>query len=142
MKTREFLEKVEAMGYKFGDGGKVKVIRDNDGHAVLAVYEDGQYHIDSDYGISLTPELFSLAVEYVKTPTSKRSTKYHVKINGLSLSTSEGLYLNFDPINGNYFISNLNNFSKNKFTNDEIDELVNDPGFFLQSGSYETEEVD
>jgi len=140
MKTKEFIEKVEAIGYKVGDGEKVKIIRDSDGCIILSVYEDRQYNIDSDYGVSLTPELFSLAVEYAKTPISKRSAKYHVGIIGLSLSTGEKLYLNFDPINGNYFVSNLNDFFKTKFTEDEIDELVNDPGFFLQTGNYETEE--
>lgn len=142
MKTKEFIEKVEAMGYKVGDGEKVKIIRDSDGCIILSVYEDRKYNIDSDYGVSLTPELFSLAVEYAKTPISKRSAKYRVGIKGLSLSTGEKSYLNFDPINGNYFISNLNGYLKNKFTEDEIYELVNDPDFFLQTGNYETEEVD
>lgn len=142
MKTKEFIEKVEAMGYKVGDGEKVKIIRDSDGCILLSVYEDRKYNIDSDYGVSLTPELFSLAVEYAKTPIRKRSIKYHVAIKGLSLSTGERLYLNFDPINSNYFVSNLNGFFKNKFTEDEIYKLVNDSDFFLQTGNYETEEAE
>ena len=141
MKTKEFIEKVEAIGYKVKDGEKVKVILDIGGNVLLLVHEDGQYHIDSDYGASLTHELFSLAVEYAKTPISKRSAKYHVAIKGLSLSTGEKLYLNFDPINSNYFVSNLNGYFKNKFTEDEIYKLVNDPDFFLQTGNYETEEA-
>jgi len=123
MKTKEFIEKVEAIGYKVGDGEKVKIIRDSDGCIILSVYEDRQYNIDSDYGVSLTPELFSLAVEYAKTPISKRSAKYHVGIIGLSLSTGEKLYLSFNPINGNYFISNLNGHFKNKFTSKAIEQL-------------------
>lgn len=142
MKTKEFIEKVETIGYKVGDGKKVKIIRDSDGCIILSVYEDRQYNIDSDYGVSLTPELFSLAVEYAKTPISKRSAKYHVAIKGLSLSNGEKLYLNFDPINSNYFVSNLNVYFKNKFTEDEINELVNDSDFFLQTGNYETDEVE
>ncbi len=142
MKTKEFIEKVETMGYKVGDGEKVKIIRDSDGNILLSVYEDRKYNIDSDYGILLTPELFSLAVEYAKTPISKRSARYHIVIKGLSLSTGEKLYLNFDPINGNYFVSNLNGYFKNKFTEDEIYKLVNDPDFFLQTGNYETEEAE
>ena len=142
MKTKEFIEKAKAMGYKVGDGGKAKVVRDSGGHVLLSAFEGGQYHIDSDYEIPLTPEPFSIAVKYAKTPISKRSTKYHIKINGLSLSTGEGLYLNFDPINGNYFVSNLNRYFKNKFTDEEIDELVNDPDFFLQTGNYEAEEAE
>lgn len=142
MKTKEFIEKVESMGYKVGDGEKAKVIRDSSGDVLLSVYEDRQYNIDSDYGVSLTPELFQLAVEYAKTPISKRSAKYHVAIKGLSLSNGERLYLNFDPINSNYFVSNLNGYFKNKFTEDEIYKLVNDPDFFLQTGNYETEEAE
>ncbi|AAP74507.1 hypothetical protein phiJL1_ORF142 [Lactobacillus phage phiJL-1] len=142
MKTKEFIEKAEAMGYKVGNGGKAKVVRDSGGHVLLSVYEGGQYHIDSDYEIPLTPELFSIAVEYAKTPISKRSIKYRVGIKGLSLSTGEKSYLNFDPINNNYFVSDLNLFYKNKFTEDEIYELVNDPDFFLQTGNYETEEAE
>lgn len=142
MKTKEFIEKVETMGYKVGDREKVKIISDSDGRVILSVYENRQYNINSDYGVLLTPELFSIAVEYAKTPISKRSIKYHVGIKGLSLSTGERLYLNFDPINGNYFVSNLNHYFKNKFTEDEIYKLVNDPDFFLQTGNYETEEAE
>ena len=141
MKTKEFIEKVETMGYKVENGERVKVIRNSSEVLILSVYEDRQYNIDSDYGASLTPELFSLAVKYAKTPISKRSTKLHVKIKGLSLSDGDGLYLNFDPINGNYFVSNLNHHFKDKFTEDEIYKLVNDPDFFLQTGNYETDEV-
>ena len=142
MKTKEFIEKVESMGYKVGNGEKVKIISDSSEEVILSVYENVQYNIDSSYGASLTHELFSLAVEYAKTPISKRSAKYHVEIKGLSLSTGEKLYLNFDQINGNYFIANLTGYFKNKFTEDEIYKLVNDPDFFLQTGNYETEEVE
>lgn len=87
-------------------------------------------------------KLYMILSELAMTPLDERleAKKYHVKINGLSLSTGEGLYLNFDPINGNYFVSILNKYFKNKFTDDEIDELVNDPDFFLQTGNYETDE--
>lgn len=142
MKTKEFIEKVEAMGYKIYENEYKFYVSDDGKRTLLTVSKCHQFKTGLDYPDPLTHELFSLAVEYAKTPISKRSTKYHVKIKGLSLSFGEGLYLNFDPINGNYFVSNLNNFFKNKFTNDEIDELVNDPGFFLQTGNYETEEAE
>lgn len=142
MKTKEFIEKAESMGYLTEIMNNLTFVFDSNNSTVLSISNDRQYGIDCDYKTPATPELFLIAVEYAKTPISKRSTKYHVKIKGLSLSSREGLYLNFDPINGNYFISNLNNFFKNKFTDDEIDELVNDPNFFLQTGSCETEEID
>lgn len=142
MKTKEFIEKAEAMGYKVENVDHVIFVAKNDDYTVLSVPDNRKYVIDCNYTNPAKPELFSLAVEYAKTPISKRSAKYHVGIIGLSLSTGEKLYLNFDPINGNYFISNLNGFFKNKFTEDEIDELVNDPDFFLQAGSYETKEAE
>ena len=94
--------------------------------------------------IPFSNKLYMILAELAITPLDERLEvkKYHVKIKGLSLSTGDGLYLNFDPINGNYFVSNLNKYFKNKFTDDEIDELVNDPDFFLQTGNYETEEAD
>lgn len=142
MKTKEFIKKVEAMGYKIYENEYKFYVSDDGERTLLTVSKCHQFKTGLDYPDPLTPELFSLAVEYAKTPISKRSAKYRIKIKGLSLPFGERLYLNFDPINGNYFVSNLNNFFKNKFTNDEIDELVNDPGFFLQTGNYETEEAE
>lgn len=142
MKTKEFIEKVESMGYKIKIIDNLTFVFDGDNITVLSISNDRQYGIDCDYSTPATPELFSAAVEYAKTPISKRSTKYHVKINGLSLSNGDGSYLNFDPINGNYFVYSLNGYFKNKFTDDEIDELVNDPDFFLQTGNYEAEEAE
>ena len=140
MKTKEFIEKVEAMGYLTEIMNNLTFVFDSNNSSVLSISNDRQYGIDCDYKTPAIPELFNIAVEYSKTPISKRSTKQHVKIKGLSLSSGDGLYLNFDPINGNYFISNLNGYFKNKFTEDEIYKLVNDPDFFLQTGNYETEE--
>lgn len=142
MKTKEFIKKVEAMGYKIYETEYKFYVSGDEEKTLLTVSKYHQFKAGLNYPDPLTPELFSLAVEYAKTPISKRSTKQLVKIKGLSLSTRDGLYLNFDPINGNYFVSNLNRYFKNKFTDDEIDELVNDPNFFLQAGSYETEEAE
>jgi len=142
MKTKEFIEKVEAMGYLTEIINNFTFVFDSNNDTVLSISNDRQYVIDCDYVTPATPELFLIAVEQAKTPISKRSIKYRVGIKGLSLSTGEKLYLNFDPINGNYFISNLNGYFKNKFTEDEIYKLVNDPDFFLQTGNYETEEAE
>jgi len=142
MKTKEFIEKVESMGYKIYETEYKFYVSDDGEKTLLTVSKYHQFKAGLDYPDQLTPELFSLAVEYAKTPIRKRSIKYHVAIKGLSLSTGERLYLNFDPINGNYFVSNLNGYFKTKFTEDEIYKLVNDPDFFLQTGNYETEEVD
>lgn len=142
MKTKEFIEKVEVMGYKIYETEYKFYVSDNGERTLLTVSKCHQFKAGLNYPDPLTPELFSLAVEYAKTPISKRSTKQHVKIKGLSLSTGEELYLNFDPANGNYFVSSLNEYFKNKFTDDEIDELVNNPDFFLQAGSYETDEAE
>lgn len=142
MKTKEFIEKVEAMGYLAVITNNLTFVFDSNNNIVLSISNDRQYGIDCNHNTPARHELFNLAVEYAKTPISKRSTKYHVKIKGLSLSSGEGLYLNFDQINGNYFVSNLNRYFKNKFTDDEIDELVNDPDLFLQTGSYETDEAE
>lgn len=142
MKTKEFIEKVESMGYKIEIINNLTFVFDSNNSTVLSISNDRKYGVDCDYNAPVTPELFSIAVEYAKTPISKRSIKYRVGIKGLSLSTGEKSYLNFDPINNNYFVSDLNLFYKNKFTEDEIYELVNDPDFFLQTGNYETEEAE
>jgi len=142
MKTKEFIEKVETMGYKVDETEYKFYVIDDGERTLLTVSKCHQFKAGLNYPDPLTPELFSLAVEYAKTPVSKRSAKYHVAIKGLSLSNGERLYLNFDPINSNYFVSNLNGYFKNKFTEDEIYKLVNDPDFFLQTGTYETEEAE
>jgi len=142
MKTKEFIEKAESMGYKVENVDHVIFVAKNDDYTVLSVPDNRKYVIDCNYTNPAKPELFLLAVEYAKTPISKRSIKYHVAIKGLSLSNGERLYLNFDPINSNYFVSNLNGYFKNKFTEDEIYKLVNDPDFFLKTGIYETEEAE
>lgn len=142
MKTKEFIKKVESMGYKVAETKYKFYVNADEEHTLLSVSKCHQFKAGLNYPDPLTPELFSLAVEYAKIPISKRSTKQHVKIKGLSLSSGDGLYLNFDPINVNYFIADLNGYFKTEFTDDEIDELVNNPDFFLQTGNYETEEVD
>jgi len=130
------------MGYLTEIINNFTFVFDSNNDTVLSVSNDRQYVIDCDYLTPATPELFLIAVEQAKTPISKRSIKYRVGIKGLSLSTGEKLYLNFDQINGNYFIANLTGYFKNKFTEDEIYKLVNDPDFFLQTGNYETEEAE
>ena len=149
MKYSEAKKQIEALSSKYYidmSWGHFDVVYDR---KACVICVSGSYEYDlrvSDVNkfskLPFSNKLYMILSELAMTPLDERleAKKCHVKINGLSLSTGEGLYLNFDPINGNYFVATLNRYFKNKFTDEEIDELVNDPDFFLQTGNYETEE--
>jgi len=81
-------------------------------------------------------------MDYANTPIDYRheleSKKYYVRIKGLD---KEDGYLNFNHDNGDYFVDGNDSIEPYtvKFTKSEIKSLVDDPDFFLQTGSYELE---
>jgi len=81
-------------------------------------------------------------MDYANTPLDYRhelKTKtYYVRIKGLN---KEDGYLNFNHDSGTYFVDGNDSIEPYtvKFTKPEIKSLVDDPDFFLQTGSYELE---
>jgi len=131
MKTKEFIEKVEAMGYLTEIINNLTFVFDSNNSTVLSISNDRQYGIDCDYNAPATPELFLIAVEHAKTPVEERKSakKYSVKV----LPSSEG-YLNVrysygDVVTNRYIISDTKEMAyyKTKFTEDEIEELKKQP---------------
>lgn len=86
-------------------------------------------------------DIVDIIMEYANTPIKERmeENKYLVHLKGVSDYTG---YLNYRKDLKFYFIdkSNEDEYIKSHFTKYEIDELVEDPNFFLQKGSYTLED--
>lgn len=82
MKTKEFIEKVEAMGYLTKIINNLTFVFDSNNNTVLSISNDRQYGIDCDYNAPATPELFLIAVEHAKTPIEERKSakKYFIHV--------------------------------------------------------------
>ena len=84
-------------------------------------------------------------MDYANTPLDYRhepkSKKYYVRIKGLD---RDDAYLNFNRRSEQYFVDSNNNIEPFtvKFTKPEVEALVDDLDFFLQTGSYELELAD
>lgn len=90
-------------------------------------------------------DVMEAIMDYANTPLDYRhepkSKKYYVRIKGLD---KEDGYLNFNRRNEQYFVDGNDIIEPYtvKFTKSEIKSLVDDPYFFLQTGSYELELAD
>lgn len=128
MKTKEFIKKVEAMGYKIYETEYKFWVSDDGERTLLTVSKCHQFKAGLNYPDPLTPELFSLAVEYAKTPVDEREEekKHYIRI-------CDGLlgYLNIDTTTNKMKVSDVyeiyNSYGvsliKTKFTDKDIEEL-------------------
>ncbi|MGK1813652.1 hypothetical protein ACR91O_27195, partial [Klebsiella pneumoniae] len=84
MKTKEFIKKVESMGYSIKIIDNLTFVFNSNNSTVLSISNNRQYGIDCNYNTPATPELFSVAVEYAKKPIDERKEdkKYQVKAFG------------------------------------------------------------
>lgn len=146
MKTKEFIEKVNKLGYKVK---KVelgtKVYAEIESCTVALVNEDFNNMVDLSYLSDMSDELFDLIVAYAKTPLEERkpAKRYMVKL----FPHSEG-YLNVHYRYSNVVINEytiggsteLGSF-RTKFTEDEIEELKKKPDLAIDWNKVKLEEV-
>lgn len=129
MKTKEFIEKANKLGYKVEQGRMgTSIYNEMSCYTMAIVSENFENRVNIHYASN---ELFDLIVSYAKTPVKERKSakKYRVKV----LPYSEG-YLNVrygygNTVTNHYLISDAKEQAdyKTKFTEDEIEELKKRP---------------
>lgn len=126
MKTKEFIKKVEELGFETHEDGSILFIHEKGSPAGLVGLEEMYYmRVKTD-----SKELFELCVEYTQTPIEEREEEekfYLKKIRSFyDRNYNEGFnFLNFRK-NGNCFC--LHSFDetykyKAQFTQKEIDDI-------------------
>lgn len=129
MKTKEFIKKVEALGFEVSNWGDVIRIFENDWFVAMVVTND-MYLLNTDFSSyysldeEIKKELFDLISEYVKTPIDEREEprKYYLRYKWINADYN---YLNYDRRIDVFSIDRILNFNwiKGKFTLEEIDEI-------------------
>lgn len=134
MKTKEFIKRVEELGYKTNLRTSFIQIMHNDFVAV-AVYMDKMYAITFNQIIKTSwnnaDKLFDLVVQYAKTPIEDREeeNKYYLKHKFLISSTEgaryEDSFLNYNTRNNEMYLSDKMPVGdiRTKFTLKEIEEI-------------------
>ena len=78
MKTREFVEKVNALGFGVAILDLDVVVENSSGSNLLVIQKSNQYVLDTDWSYfellkdELQAELFEIAVEYASTKPEER----------------------------------------------------------------------
>lgn len=129
MKTKEFIKKVEELGYKVHITNYV-IYSENNGNLLWMIYKKKQYKLEI---FDLTTEknakeLFDLCVEYATTPIEEREEKFYLQ---KMESFYDGDYdesrafLNLDTSIDAFSITTINETSifKTQFTQREIDKI-------------------
>lgn len=141
MKTNEFIEKANKLGYKVKQGQMGTSVYNETNCCTMAMVSEDYENMVNIYHAS--DGLFDLIVSYAKTPIEERKSvkKYSVKV----LPSSEG-YLNVRYSYGNvvtnrYIISDTKEMAyyKTKFTEDEIEELKKQPDLAIDWGRVKLE---
>ena len=130
MKTKEFIKRVEELGYDVKlRNNYIQIIRDE--FVAVVVYMNVMYSITFHQIIKTSwnngDKLFDLIVEYAKTPVEDREEekKYYLRNRWLKLRPIDKNYLNH-LIGTNEYWLDYDNETKNvktQFTLKEIDEI-------------------
>lgn len=128
METKEFIKRVEKLGYKIIETS-LYIFVDKNGAALAMISKEQQYKIETFNILSEAcgDELFSICYEYARTPIDKRGEEekfYLQKIKDFYDDEESG-YLNFDTVQNIYFISSKSQYAsfKTQFTQKEIDKI-------------------
>lgn len=127
MKTKEFIKKIEKMGYDIEIA--YDTIRVTYAGGILARIDKVKpYTLDTKatFEVKHVKELFDLCVEYASTPIEEREEekKYYLRLKDDFYKITYA-YLTRDIRNGDYFSFGKHELkdTQNKFTQKEIDEI-------------------
>lgn len=124
MKTKEFIKKINELGYNVKETENSMIVRKEFTHLAVIDKENIYgfkyfYHNDKD--------LFKLCVDYTSTPIEEREKekKYYLQKIKDFYDDEESRYLNFDTEKNIYFISSKFQYKmfKTQFTQKEIDKI-------------------
>lgn len=129
MKTKEFIKRVEELGYKVHITNYA-IYSENNGNLLWMIYKKKQYKLEI---FDLTTEknakeLFDLCVEYAKTPIEEREEKFYLQKmesfydDGYDESRA---FLNLDTSIDVFRVTTMSETSifKTQFTQKEIDKI-------------------
>lgn len=149
MKTKEFCEKVEELGFRTTHVNAYIYIENRMVDTCAMVNEYNCYEVNTDmedfYELEeeTKKELFNLLVEYSSTPIKERKAKkrYYVKHKFL-MNVTGSFYLNYKPEEKKYVLSGSleTDDYKTKFTKQEIEEIKQK--FNTSLDDFEIEEAD
>ena len=136
MKTKEFIEKVEALGYEVGVGSfeTDMNISDSDGHELAIVSKKHRFAMDTDMFDFVAyvndddaEKIATLLFEYSATPPSEREEekRYYLRLATKIDVYEDRRYLNMDIPNEKYTLSENKDdaYYKAIFTESEIAEM-------------------
>ena len=134
MKTKEFIEKVEALGYEVGSFKTDMNISDSDGHELAIVSKKHRFAMDTDMFDFVTyvndddaEKIATLLFEYSTTPPSEREEekRYYLRLATKIDVYEDRRYLNMDIPNEKYTLSENKDdaYYKAIFTESEIAEM-------------------
>ena len=133
MKTKEFIEKVEKLGFEVRGSGSSIIVSANILDApIITVRTDELYQIDSRRNHSRIDKkdldyLFNYTVEYARTPLEEREEekKYRYRLRGVKEGSG---YLNYSTDYLTYHFTNLLEVSgvTTKFTDSEVKNFPDD----------------
>ena len=116
MKTKEFADRLRAMGYIVVLDDGIFDIYDN-GNAVALVYEKELFRLSLVRGKAVNKSLFDSCVEYAQTPLAEREEekKYQFKLS-LPIGIESGIYgwLNQNTDTGEFKLSSRENTAEMK----------------------------
>ncbi|AUV59787.1 hypothetical protein HOS79_gp027 [Lactobacillus phage Nyseid] len=126
------------------DADSIKYMSKSDFGSWRIVFNDGSHTVVGADNAKET--LMNLADQTEYTPVKDQKTlknwrntnkKYYIKIKGLDKETG---YLNYDMQEDRYFTDDTNDsfsWAKVSFSVDEIDGMINNPGFFLTENNFD-----
>jgi hypothetical protein len=130
MKTKEFIKKVEELGYKARKiFTQIDII--SNGFIIARVYTNRMYAMNAFTFINIEwrnqDKLFDLIVEYVKTPIEdrKEETRFYLEHRYFRFDNGSRKYLGMDIVKykPDLYSKITYRWVKNQFTKKEIDEI-------------------
>lgn len=141
MITKDFVDKIKDIGYDLIHDSHETLILGSAHEVLVKISEIDRGAVR--FNTTIDKEAEDTVMDYANTTISKRKEqkKYYVRLKGIG--EADG-YLNFNKSNGQYFVDSKDDVFDitAKFVKKEIKSLVDDPEFFLQTGSYELELAD
>ena len=130
MKTKEFIKRVDELGFKAHKGvAHIDIV--SDGLTVAVVSTDRMYAMNAFTFINIEwrnqDKLFDLIVEYVKTPIEdrKEETRFYLEHRYFRFDNGSKKYLGMDLVKykPDLYSKITNDWIENQFTLKEIDEI-------------------
>lgn len=136
MKTKDFIKKLQSIGYGVGTvpGNEEKLcVVGNNENIVLSVHTKDTYCLNTDWNEfrrlddEYKEELLDIAFDYIKTPVEEREEpkKYYLKLP--RMFDGELAYMNYHKYYNEYFFNDrfTTELVQTQFTQEEIDNLPN-----------------